>query len=649
MVPLLLGENLELKQELNSDSVFDKREALRRIIANVTLGKDVSFLFPDVIKCIQTEDLEIRKLVYLYLMNYANSHPDLVILSINSFCKDIEHPNPLIRALAIRTMGCLNVDTVTDYLCIPLKKSVLVSLVPIISFQDKSAYVRKTAALGIAKINAVAPQLIEDHSFKEILLDLIFDPNPNVNANAISALSEISEASHETGGIDLNFSALSKLLSSLNECTEWGQIGILDALTTFIPSSDVEAASIIDKVYPRLQHSNPSVVISTIKILLVQQSFIKDEALYENTRDTTRKKLMPILKSLLNHSYPEIQYLLFTNLSVILNSIFAKGELAIDFRIFFCMFNDPLYVKFEKLSALIACSAEDNFSSILDELEEYSKDIDQLFSLKAIQAIGSIGCKSEKVAPRCISFLISLLKPTQSPSPSIVEQSIVSLKKYHTEMLYLLDLEFLFSYLNTVLDPEAKNALAWFFGEFCYLVVNIEHYYTLFLCQFLEETHQTQGYILDAFVKASLLLGDEKTSSGYLKDLFEIVLNNVDVPSIRDRAFIYWRVLSLHPELAKETFLDSKQALDKMCNDLPTEHKAAQCKLIGSIASMLPEQDLKFSAFFARSAVFAGHANRDSQSEFKIIDVDSVVNLDSVESASSLRPLRPDSIKNLLD
>lgn len=95
--------------------------------------------------------------------------------------------------------------------------------------------------------------------------------------------------------------------------------------------------------------------------------------------------------------------------------------------------------------------------------------------------------------------------------------------------------------------------------------------------------------------------------------------------------------------------MDSKQALDKMCNDLPTEHKAAQCKLIGSIASMLPEQDLKFSAFFARSAVFAGHANRDSQSEFKIIDVDSVVNLDSVESASSLRPLRPDSIKNLLD
>ena len=177
---------------------------------------------------------------------------------------------------------------------------------------------------------------------------------------------------HRGEGISLNFSALSKLLSSLNDCTEWGQIGILDALTGFRPSSDTEASSIIDKVYPRLQHSNPSVVVSTIKILLVQLSFIRDKTLHESTRDTIKRRLMPILKSLLSHSYPEIQYLVFKNLPMILNSVVAKeGELEIDFRVFFCLFNDPLYVKFEKLSALVACSREDNFSSILDELEEY--------------------------------------------------------------------------------------------------------------------------------------------------------------------------------------------------------------------------------------------------------------------------------------
>lgn len=34
----------------------------------MTLGKDVSSLFPDVLKNIATNDLEQKKLVYLYLM-----------------------------------------------------------------------------------------------------------------------------------------------------------------------------------------------------------------------------------------------------------------------------------------------------------------------------------------------------------------------------------------------------------------------------------------------------------------------------------------------------------------------------------------------------------------------------------------------------
>lgn len=41
-------------------------------------AQDVSGLFPDVLKNMQSEDLEQKKLVYLYLMNYAKSHPDLV-------------------------------------------------------------------------------------------------------------------------------------------------------------------------------------------------------------------------------------------------------------------------------------------------------------------------------------------------------------------------------------------------------------------------------------------------------------------------------------------------------------------------------------------------------------------------------------------
>lgn len=71
----------------------------------MTIGKDVSMLFTDVVNCIQTANVELKKLVYLYIINYAKSHPDLALLAVNTFCKDANDANPLIRALAVRTMG----------------------------------------------------------------------------------------------------------------------------------------------------------------------------------------------------------------------------------------------------------------------------------------------------------------------------------------------------------------------------------------------------------------------------------------------------------------------------------------------------------------------------------------------------------------
>jgi hypothetical protein len=53
----------------------------------MTVGKDVSMLFPDVVNCMQTDDLELKKLVYLYLINYAKTQPDLAIMAVNTFVK----------------------------------------------------------------------------------------------------------------------------------------------------------------------------------------------------------------------------------------------------------------------------------------------------------------------------------------------------------------------------------------------------------------------------------------------------------------------------------------------------------------------------------------------------------------------------------
>lgn len=87
-----------------------------------------------------------------------------------SSLQDCEDPNPLIRALAVRTMGCIRVDKITEYLCEPLRKCL----------KDEDPYVRKTAAVCVAKLHDINAQLVEDQGFLDTLKDLISDSNPMV-------------------------------------------------------------------------------------------------------------------------------------------------------------------------------------------------------------------------------------------------------------------------------------------------------------------------------------------------------------------------------------------------------------------------------------------------------------------------------------
>ena len=76
----------------------------------MTIGKNVSKLFPDVVKLIRTKNIELKKLVYLYSIKYARVKPDLIFLAVAVFHSDAkEGAIPLIWGLAIRTMGCIRV------------------------------------------------------------------------------------------------------------------------------------------------------------------------------------------------------------------------------------------------------------------------------------------------------------------------------------------------------------------------------------------------------------------------------------------------------------------------------------------------------------------------------------------------------------
>ena len=85
--PNLLDELTELKEQLASNRIDDKKDALKKVIALMTIDKDVSKLFIDIINCMQQGDIEMKKLVYLYLINYADEKPDLALLAVQSFIR----------------------------------------------------------------------------------------------------------------------------------------------------------------------------------------------------------------------------------------------------------------------------------------------------------------------------------------------------------------------------------------------------------------------------------------------------------------------------------------------------------------------------------------------------------------------------------
>ena len=81
-----------MKNGLVSQYKHERKDAIQRVIQAMTVGKDVSSLFPDVLKNIATYDLEQKKLVYLYLMNYAKTNPELCILAVNTLYKILKIP-----------------------------------------------------------------------------------------------------------------------------------------------------------------------------------------------------------------------------------------------------------------------------------------------------------------------------------------------------------------------------------------------------------------------------------------------------------------------------------------------------------------------------------------------------------------------------
>lgn len=132
----------EITKLLESRAESERLEGMKRIIAAMSKGRNMEGFFAQVVKNVVANSIEIRKLVYIYLLRFANNNSDLLLLSINTFQKDLSDSNPLIRSMSLRVLTSIRVPVIQGIVMLGLKKLV----------NDRNPYVRKTVAGGLSKV-----------------------------------------------------------------------------------------------------------------------------------------------------------------------------------------------------------------------------------------------------------------------------------------------------------------------------------------------------------------------------------------------------------------------------------------------------------------------------------------------------------------
>lgn len=201
------------------DSKFDseKCEALKRLLALIAQGFEVSNFFPQVVKNVASQSIEVKKLVYLYLLHYAEKRPNEALLSINCFQKDLGDPNPLVRAWALRTMAGIRLHVIAPIVLVAVSKAA----------RDPSVYVRKCAANALPKLHDL--RLEENTTTIEELVGILLNDNsPGVIGAAAAAFASVCPSN-----LSLIGRIYRRLCETLPDVEEWGQIVLIGILLRY--------------------------------------------------------------------------------------------------------------------------------------------------------------------------------------------------------------------------------------------------------------------------------------------------------------------------------------------------------------------------------------------------------------------------------
>jgi vesicle coat complex subunit len=427
---------------------------------------------------------------------------------------------------------------------------------------DSDPYVKKTAAISVAKIYQIMPEHTKEFGFIKLLQGLLQDGNPIVVANAAAALFEISKVAGKNY-IKANKETIGKLLVALNETNEWGQIYILETILQYKPKSDEEAQECIERITPRLQHANPAVVLGATKNILHFLQYVD----LKGNKETILKKLSAPLITLLS-AEPEIQYIALCNILLILEQIPNVFEKNV--KMFFCRFSDPLYVKLAKVDVMVAVADSTNVDQIISELHTYCNEIDQDLVRRCVRAIGQVVCKVDKIAKKGVEILREHISHEQGSELVLQEAVIVSSKifrkypKKHHDLV-----KDIIPQMRKIEEPESKSAFIWILGEFSKKIEDAQGKLQYFIDSFFDETVPVCLQILTSAVK--MYIKDPDNCEEMVMNVLHLAAEESPNPDLRDRGYIYWRMLSTEPTRTKDVVMTRRpefsEDLSKLMDD----------------------------------------------------------------------------------
>ncbi|XP_034031841.1 AP-3 complex subunit beta-2 isoform X4 [Thalassophryne amazonica] len=476
----------DLKEMLDSNKDSLKLEAMKRIVAMIARGKNASDLFPAVVKNVACKNIEVKKLVYVYLVRYAEEQQDLALLSISTFQRGLKDPNQLIRASALRVLSSIRVTIIVPIMMLAIKEAA----------SDMSPYVRKTAAHAIPKLYSLDPEQ-KDHLI-EVIEKLLSDKTTLVAGSVVMAFEEVCPER-----IDLIHKNYRKLCNLLIDVEEWGQVVIINMLTryartqflnpnineslleegssgekTFYGSDEDEdedeeekekkaEAAAMAKRKPYVMDPDHRLLLRNTKPLLQSRNAAVVMAVAQLYFHLAPKAEVGVIaKALVRllRSHSEVQYVVLQNVATM--TIKRRGMFEPYLKSFYIRSTDPTQIKVLKLEVLTNLANETNISTILREFQTYIKSMDKDFVAATIQAIGRCATNIGEVRDTCLNGLVQLLS---NRDELVVAESVVVIKKLlqmqpekHSDII-----KHMAKLTDNIQVPMARASILWLIGEYC--------------------------------------------------------------------------------------------------------------------------------------------------------------------------------------